>query len=85
MEDEKVKEKLVALAAEIKNERLTFLESCTVKQAFDRSQGDAKERAVTSIAEALELPKDQVLIKLAASDNGDRVVTDIVNLVKTDK
>lgn len=85
MADEAAKEKLLILAAEIKHEKLTLLESYTIKKAFDESKGTPEERAVKSIAEALELTEGQVLIKLAASDNGDRVLNDIVDLVKPTK
>lgn len=85
MADDTAKEKLVILAAAVKNDRLTFLESYKVKHAFDESVGTANERVLKSIAEALELSERQVLVKIAASDNGDRVLNDIVNLVKTNK
>ncbi len=82
MPNEQTKAKLLILAKAVKQGDLTFLESYNVKEAFEKStRGTVKGKVVESIAKGLNAPEEQVLVKLAASDNTDRIIDDITNIL----
>lgn len=82
MPDEKIKSDLIKIARVVKGSELTFLESIRISNRFDESRGSTKERVVVALSASLEIEERQILVKLAANDDTDRIITDIDNILK---
>lgn len=82
MPSQDAKQKLQLLAEVIKRRQLTVLEINAVASAFDRTSGPIKNRVVDALSEGLGESRPDVTTKLASSNDSDRIIDDIVDILK---
>jgi len=83
MPNEDLKKKLVALGTKVQGRQLTQLEESRLEQVLQAKAAKPKSRSEVRqvLAEGLSRTETDVLIKLAANDDNDRLLDDIVNLL----
>lgn len=86
MANEDIKKKLVALGAQVKGRQLTATEDISIEVKLVRAITPKTRSDVRKLlAESINASEADVLVKLAASDDNNRILDDIVNELNKSK
>ncbi len=83
MADE-LRQKLVILAERVEDKKLTLLEAIRVELRAQKIEVADRSKVRKALAESLEVSEGTVLVKLAAYNDSDRILDDIVNTLNND-
>ncbi len=83
MADE-LRQKLVTLAERVDNKKLTLLEAIRVELRAQKIEVADRTKVRKALAESLEVSEGTVIVKLAAYNDSDRILDDIVNTLNND-
>ncbi len=83
MADE-LRQKLVILAERVDNKKLTLLEAIRVELRAQKIEVADRTKVRKALAESLDVSEGTVLVKLAAYNDSDRILDDIVNTLNND-
>jgi hypothetical protein len=79
-----LRQKLVILAERVEDKKLTLLEAIRVELRAQKIEVADRSKVRKALAESLEVSEGTVLVKLAAYNDSDRILDDIVNTLNND-